>query len=182
MKKIIVLILAVLIVMTLLTACGKEDPQVVTTAQTEIFSATEDTKPNKEPIELLSTPIRVEVMVVRLKSVDNAYETFESVEQILFTSVLLDSSGITVVYEKPVPLDRYDCIYVNVAQFAGAPYVEADEDRPVCAVMKDGTQINFFQYEGGKDISVVRADRSLVLDDIDYLQFYDGTRLFVPEA
>lgn len=182
MKRTIVFILAILIVMTFLTACVKENTQDVTTTQAEMPLVTEDTEPKNEPIELLNTSISVEVMVVRLKSVENEFETVESVEQVTFTSVQLDSSGITVVYEKPEPLDIYDCIYVNAAQFAGAPYVEADGDRPVCAVMKDGTQINFFQYEGGKDKSVVRANSPLILEDIDYLQFYDGTRLHVPEA
>jgi hypothetical protein len=48
--------------------------------------------------------------------------------------------------------------------------------------MKDGTQINFFQYMGGKDKSVLPPEKPLVLEDIDYLQFYDGTRVYVPEV
>ena len=182
MKRIISLTLIVLSVMAFLTACRKEDTQDVTTVQKEISAATEDTHHKNGPIELLSSPIRVEVMVVRLKTPENDHETVESVEAVTFTSVQLASSEITVVYEKPEPLDTYDCIYVNAAQFAGAPYVEADGDRPVCAVMKDGTQINFVQYMGGKDKSVLPTGTQLVLEDIDYLQFYDGTRLYVPEA
>ena len=182
MRRIIVLTLIVLNILALLTACQKEDTQAITAMQTEISVAAVDTHHKNEPIELLSSPICVEVMVVRLKSAENEIETVESVEQVTFTSVQLASHEITVVYEKPEPLDRYDCIYVNAAQFAGAPYVEADGDRPVCAEMKDGTQINFFQYMGGKDKSVLPPDKPLVLEDIDYLQFYDGTRVYVPEV
>ena len=180
MKRIIASTLIVFSVMAFLTACRKEDAQAITTEQTEISVATEYTYQKNEPIELLSSPIRVEVMVVRLKSIENEMETVESVEQVAFTSVQLALHEITVVYEKPEPLERYDCIYVNAAQFAGVPYVEADGDRPVCAVMKDGAQINFFQYMGGKDKSVLLPDKPLVLEDIDCLQFYDGTRVYVP--
>lgn len=182
MKRIITLALTILSVMALLTAYQKENIQAITTVPAEISAAIEDTHHKNEPIELLSAPIRVEVMVVRLKSGENEMETVESVEEVTFTSVQLALNEITVVYEKPEPLDRFDCIYVNVAQFAGAPYVEADRDRPVCAIMKDGTQINFYQYMGGKDKSILTPENPLVLEDVDYLQFYDGTPLYVPEA
>ncbi len=44
-------------------------------------------------------------------------------------------------------------------------------------MLKDGTRIDFFQQIGADDTAELTADSPIVLEEVDYLQLSDGTRL-----
>lgn len=135
-------------------------------------------KAEKDNMELLSAPISTKVMVVRVGA--SEYETVETVENVILTSIQMCSSGVAVVFEKPEPIEKFDCIYVNVAQFSAAPYVDAGEDEAVFLVTKDGTRIDFFQSDGAKEMAFLQSESLIVLAEVDYLQMSDGTKIFMP--
>lgn len=132
-----------------------------------------------ENTELLSAPISTEVMVVRIGA--SEYKTVETVENVKLTSIQLSASGVTVAFEKPEPIEKFDCIYVNVAQFSAAPYVDASEDEAVFLMKKDGTRIDFFQSLGAKETAFLQAESTIVPAEVDYLQMSDGTKIFMPK-
>lgn len=96
-----------------------------------------------QELELLRFPINTNVLVVRLGA--SEYETEDSIESITLTSVLLDSSGLTIAFEKPEPIEKFDCMYLNTAQFATIPGVEVSNNETIFVMMKDGTKIYFFR-------------------------------------
>lgn len=132
---------------------------------------------DEENVELLSAPISTKVMVVRVGA--SEYETVETIENVTLTSIQVCSSGITVAFEKPEPTEKFDCIYVNAAQFRGAPYVDASEDDAVFLMMKDGTRIDFFQTDGAKDTAFLSADMPIVLREADYIQLPGDIKILI---
>lgn len=133
-----------------------------------------------QELELLRSPINTNVLVVRLGA--SEYETEDSIESITLTSVLLDSSGLTIAFEKPEPIEKFDCMYLNTAQFATIPGVEVSNNETIFVMMKDGTKIYFFQALGAKETAFLRANRSIALSEVVYLQLSDGTRLSIDDA
>lgn len=47
----------------------------------------------------------------------------------------------------------------------------------VILVLKDGTKITLFQSRGATDMAILAANRPIVLEEVDYLQMSDGTKL-----
>ena len=53
-------------------------------------------------------------------------------------------------------------------------------DENFFVMLKDGTRIDFFQQIGADDTAELTADSPIVLEEVDYLQLSDGTRLYPP--
>ncbi len=133
-----------------------------------------------ETIELLSTPVITEAVVVRTG--ENEYETVESVENVTLTSAVLNQAGLTIEFIPPDPLDTFDCLYLNMSQFYNVPYIDVDTKENIYITMKDGTKIAFFQSVGGKSNIYLMPDQYIDLQLADCITLSDGTTLMIPNS
>lgn len=122
-----------------------------------------------ETMELLPAPIPTKVLVIRTG--ESEYNVEEGVEDVNLTSIQLHPMGLTIAFEKPEPVEKFDCIYVDAEQFSA--------DGTIFLMMKDGTKIAFFQSEGAKETAVLKADSPIVLKEANYLQLSDGTKITI---
>lgn len=128
-----------------------------------------------DTIELLSAPVSTNVFVIRIGA--SEYETVESVDKVTLTSVRLSPLGATISFEKPEPIEKFDCIYVNMDQFGDYSRAHGCEGKNIVLVMKDGTEILFDQTDGAKNEAYLYADSPIALKEADYLLLSDGTKL-----
>lgn len=135
------------------------------------------TSADAEVAELLNEPILAKVLVVRIGN--SEYETEESVEEVTLTSIQLSPLGATISFEKPEPIEKFDCIYINVNQFGNDSSKEVGEEKGVSLVMRDGTKIYLYQEDGAKEEAFLNADSPIALKEADYLLLSDGTKLDV---
>lgn len=143
-------------------------PQVILAAgewKFEIELAEADT----EMVELLTAPISAKMLVSREGA--SEYESEDTVEAVTMTSIQLRPMGVTVVFERPEPVEKLISVYVDAAQFNG--------EGSIFVMMTDGTRINLFQAEGAKDTASLSADSPIVLKEADYLQLSDGTKVVI---
>lgn len=87
--------------------------------------------------------------------------------------------GATISFEKPEPIEKFDCIYINVNQFGNDSSKEVGEEKGVSLVMRDGTKIYLYQEDGAKEEAFLNADSPIALKEADYLLLSDGTKLDV---
>lgn len=127
--------------------------------------------------EVLHGPISTKALVVRVGS--NELETIDAIEDIVLTSVKLTPFGIHIEFEKPEPVDSFDCVYINLAQFSASLQVDVSDEDAVFVIMKDGTKINYYQEDGAKDTIFLEADSPVVLSEVAYLRLADGTKISV---
>lgn len=132
-----------------------------------------------EMVELLSDSISAKALVTRVG--EHEYEVTEAVETITITSIQLRPLGITVVFEKPEPVETFDCIYLNVEQFSAADQQNASDENALFLMLKDGTRVEFFQTMGAKESAYLRADSPIVLSEVDYLHLSGGVKIAVEE-
>lgn len=134
---------------------------------------------DSETIELLSAPVSTKVLVVRIGA--SEYETAESVEEITLTSIQLGPLSATIAFEKPEPIEQFDCVYINADQFGDAQ-LGGDEEKAIFLVMKDGTKVYFHQTDGAKEEALLSADSPIALKEAAYLQLSDGTKLDISDS
>lgn len=132
-----------------------------------------------EMVELLSDSISAKALVTRVG--ENEYELTEAVESITITSVQLRPLGITVAFEKPEPVETFDCIYLNVNQFSAADQRNSSDENDLFLMMNDGTKVEFFQTMGAKESAYLRSDSPIVLSEVDYLHLSGGVKIAVVE-
>lgn len=89
--------------------------------------------------------------------------------------------GITVAFEKPEPVETFDCIYLNVNQFSAADQQNDSDENDLFLMMKDGTKVEFFQTMGAKESAYLRSDSPIVLSEVDYLHLSGGVKIAVGE-
>lgn len=89
--------------------------------------------------------------------------------------------GITVAFEKPEPVETFDCIYLNVNQFSVADQQNDSDENDLFLMMKDGTKVEFFQTMGAKESAYLRSDSPIVLSEVDYLHLSGGAKIAVGE-
>lgn len=141
-----------------------------------------------QSLELLPAPILTRVVVTRKEPGDTMFfETKDAVEAVTITSIQLRPLGATVRLDPPGPKENdacseYYCSWINMAQKNNPLCVNVSEEEAFFVMLKDGTRINFQQTEGATDTAFLQADSPIVLQDVDYLQLSDGTRIPVPGA
>lgn len=126
-------------------------------------------------VELLESPVSTKVLVVRTGATE--FETIDSVEEVTLTSIRIAPLSIKISFDMPEPYDKFSCIFIDAAMFPLLPNTAAMNYKNVTLVQKNGTEISLFQTRGAKDIAVLYADRPIVLEEVDYLQMSDGTKL-----
>ena len=181
-------IILISLLLNILAACGMNLDSTTPTATfaNESIVGTDflvDNEPiseilSKESIELLSSPLSTTGVVVRIGAEE--YLTVESVEKVTLTSVKLDSHGITVEFIPPDPLEKFDCLYLNMSQFYNVPYVNVDVKEDISVSMMDGTQIKFFQTDGGRQNVFLTPNSYIDLNNVDSITLSDGTTLTIP--
>lgn len=126
-------------------------------------------------MELLKSPVSTKVWVVRTGSTE--YEALDSVEDVTLTSVRVSPLRVDISFDIPEPSDRFECLFIDAGMFPSLPgTVPMDYDN-VILVLKDGTKITLFQSRGATDMAILAANRPIVLEEVDYLQMSDGTKL-----
>ena len=126
-------------------------------------------------MELLESPVSTKVWVVRTGSTE--YEALDSVEDVTLTSVRVSPLRVDISFDIPEPSDRFECLFIDAGMFPPLPgTVPMDYDN-VILVLKDGTKITLFQSRGATDMAILAANRPIVLEEVDYLQMSDGTKL-----
>lgn len=139
-----------------------------------------------DSIELVSAPFSTPAIVTRRDRTEGlAYDTKEFVESVTVTSIRLHAFGATVTFQPPEDKEGTDFPNFFSAWFdMGDMYNPLTElvrrDENFFVMLKDGTRIDFFQYTGATSdgTAELTADSPLVLENIDYLQLSDGTRLY----
>lgn len=127
-------------------------------------------------IKLLDSPVSTEVLVVRTGATE--FETIHSVEPVTLTSISIDPVGVEITFDIPEPSDQFSCIFIDGAMISRIPGNEPTEYENVAVVMKDGTEISLFQSMGAKKTAILSADSPIVLEEVDYLQMSDGTKIY----
>lgn len=122
--------------------------------------------------ELLTEPVFTVAMVSRTG--DDSYLPVDSVEKVKLVSVRVSPLSMEITFEPPEPAASFEGLYLDVSQ-AVAPGVNHSGYEEILLGLKDGTQIHFFQYDGAKSCAVLKADSPIVLSEIDYVRFSDGT-------
>lgn len=84
---------------------------------------------------------------------------------------------MTIEFIQPTPLDSFDCVYLNMAQFYNVPYIDVDISENIYATMKDGTKIEFFQTMGGKNSVHLTPEQYIDLHNLVSITLADGTEL-----
>lgn len=128
-----------------------------------------------ENIELLSSQTTTEAVVVRIGNTE--FETVEAIEAVTLTSAVINRAGLTIEFIQPPPLDSFDCVYLNMAQFYNVPYIDVDISENIYATMKDGTKIEFFQTMGGKTSIHLTPEQYIELHNLVSITLADGTEL-----
>lgn len=133
------------------------------------------TEADSGEIELLESPVSTKVWVVRNGATE--FEAIDSVEDVTLTSVRITPLSVEISFDIPEPSDKFSCINIDAATFPSLPGTAAMDYENVTLVMKDGTEISLFQSMGAKDVAILAADSPIVLEEVDYLQMSDGTKL-----
>lgn len=116
-----------------------------------------------EGIELLTSPIEVQSDIWRQYG-EGIWDYDYYRENIIVTSVILRPLTVTLFYE--------DC--------NGGPTFSLF-DTPTYAVMADGSRIELRDYgSSGVGGKALEAESPIVLEEVDYILFPDGTKLMVP--
>lgn len=126
-------------------------------------------------IELLDAPITAEIYVVRTGATE--FETIDSVEPVTLTSISIKPVCVEIIFDIPEPADQFSCIFIDAAMLSRIPGSEPTEYENVAVVMKDGTEISLFQSMGAKRTAILSADSPIILEEVDYLQMSDGTKI-----
>lgn len=130
---------------------------------------------NSGELELLDSPVSAKVWVGRTGTPES--ETIDAIEEVTLTSIRVTPLHVEVSFETPEPSDSFVDVFIDAAAIAPPPSTDGAEYENVMLVMKDGTEISLFQSMGAKDVAVLTAGSPIVLEEIDYLQMSDGTRI-----
>ena len=138
-----------------------------------------------QSLELIQEPILAKAMVTRRDSDATFYETAGAIEEITVTSVKLHALGATVTFIPPGTIEGsdfpiYHCAWMDMGDTYNPLTKLVNGDENFFVMLKDGTRIDFFQQIGADDTAELTADSPIVLEEVDYLQLSDGTRLYPP--
>ena len=138
-----------------------------------------------QSLELIQEPILAKAMVTRRDSDATFYETAQAIEEITVTSVKLHALGATVTFIPPGTIEGsdfpiYHCAWMDMGDTYNPLTKLVNGDENFFVMLKDGTRIDFFQQIGADDTAELTADSPIVLEEVDYLQLSDGTRLYPP--
>ncbi len=126
-------------------------------------------------ISLITEPVTT--IGLTMRQGENEFEDVWAIEPVILNSITMDTFGLTVTFEAPNPIRSTDSLFLDFAGLCGTPLLDIDPDQTLYLVLKDGTEIHFFQSEGAKDTAHLSADSPIILEDVDYLQLPDGTRI-----
>ena len=132
---------------------------------------------NNDMVEILDEPISAKALVVRTGKEE--FEIIDAVETITLDSISLDPLGVSVSFVQPESVDTFDCIYLNIDQFTTKE--ETDPSEEIYLKMKDGSRIDLFQEDGGKESVYLEPDCPVDLVNVEYLHLSDGIEIRVPQ-
>ena len=121
--------------------------------------------PDNQFVELITSPVSAQATVWRYADAKQL-ETKDTLEEVQISSFRVTPFGANITYI-PIP----DTIGIS-------PRLEMNRDDTICAVMKDGSQINL--NLAGNDATVLQAETPILLHQLDYILLEDGTKLFAP--
>ena len=121
--------------------------------------------PDNQFVELITSPVSAQATVWRYADAKQ-WETKDTLEEVQISSFRVTPFGANITYI-PIP----DTIGIS-------PRLEMNRDDTICAVMKDGSQINL--NLAGNDATVLQAETPILLHQLDYILLEDGTKLFAP--
>lgn len=134
-----------------------------------------------EQLELLTAPIQTKGVVTWKGEGEGIfYETYHQVENITITSVRLYSLGVSIDLVQPTPEDQNLGVCLNLSEYSSSLDVDVSEDEAIFVMLKDGTRIDFWQFESARTTAYLRADSPIAMEEVDYLQLSDGTQLRLP--
>lgn len=135
-------------------------------------------------LEFLTEPMVTKAVVTRRERMDSIfYDTQEAVEDITVTSIRLRVFSAEVAFVEPAAIEGSDfpdffCACLDMGDAYNPLTKLSREDENFFVVLKDGTRIDFWQDEGARDCAYLKTDSPIVLEDVDYLQLSDGTKLY----
>lgn len=129
-------------------------------------------------LELLESPVTTKVWVIRNGAAE--FEAMDAIEDVTLTSVRITPLQVAISFDIPEPADHFSCINIDTADFPLHPGTGAADSENVALVLKDGTVVPLFQSKGATDVAIlaIESPAPIALEDIDYLQMSDGTRLY----
>jgi len=130
---------------------------------------------NSGELELLNSPVSAKVLVGRTGTPES--EVMDAIEEVTLTSIRVTPLHVEVSFEPPEPADSFVGVFIDAAAIAPPPGTDAADYENIAIVMKDGTKISLFQSTGAKDVAILTADSPIVLEEVDYLQMSDGTKI-----
>ena len=147
---------------------GLHKSEVLTEEQWE-FTVTFNV-PEKESVELITgDPVMAWAQVTwKLDDHPIAYETGTGLAAVKITSFVLNPFGATVTYDLKEPAFSAFIEYQNSYGY---------EDRPVLAVMKDGSRISLHTHGTGDQLE---AETPIVLGEVDHILLGDGGTIPMP--
>lgn len=149
-------------------------PQILLASGTWAFEV--NLNGNDGMVEILDEPISVKALVVRVG--EQEYEIVDSIEVVTLSSICLDPLGASISFKKPDPIDKFDCIYLHIDQFTAK--TEMNQGEEIYLKMKDGSRIDLFQEDGGKETIYMEADCPVDLINAECLHLSDGTEIRIP--
>lgn len=126
-------------------------------------------------VDLITEPVTT--LGLTMRQGENEFEDVWAIEPVILNSVTLDTFGLTVTFEAPDPIRNTDSLFLDIAGFCRTPLLDIDPDQALYLVLKDGTEIHFFQSEGAKSTAHLSADSPIILEEADYLRLPDGKKL-----
>lgn len=124
-------------------------------------------------LELLESPVSTKAWVVRSGTTE--FEAFDTIEDVTLTSVRVTPICVEISFAAPEPSDTFCCVNFDTADF---PFRSGTTGYgTVSLVLKDGTSVSLFQARSAVDTAALSADRPFALEEVDYLQMPDGTKL-----
>lgn len=128
-------------------------------------------------IELLESPVSTKVWVVRNGAAE--FEAIDAIEDVTLTSIRVTPLQVAISFDIPEPSENFSCLLMDASDFPTPPGTGAANYANVALVLKDGTAIPLFQSKGATDVAILAVESPIpiVLEEIDYLQMSDGTRL-----
>lgn len=123
--------------------------------------------------ELLNTPVSTKVQVYR--NGESEYEILKTVEEVTITSIRITPLSVEFSFEIPEPADRFSAVSIDASSFGPMPAGSEANYSPPVLVLNGGTEISMFQYNGASDAAMMLTGSPVILDEIAYLRFSDGT-------
>lgn len=137
-----------------------------------------------ETLELLQSPIVTKAIITRKEHSDTIfYDTADAIEEITITSVQLHSLGATVTFIPPGEKENskfpeFFSAWLDMGDTFNPLTKLVTGDENFFLLLKDGTRIDFWQTVGATETANLASDSPIVLEDVDYLQLSDGTKLY----